>query len=154
MLLKDIQQTKEFKDERQKAMVNIQFTNSWVIENVKQFLEQAGITPQQFNILRILRGSEIPLSTMQIRERMLDRMSDTSRLVDRLKLKGLVDKTICASDKRLVDVFITEKGLQCLRELDEKNEDLVNIARGLTDDEARVLNALLDKLRHPNLAEM
>jgi DNA-binding MarR family transcriptional regulator len=151
MLLKDIQQNKDFRNEHQKVMVNIQFTSNWLLERIKNYLELAGITPQQYNILRILRGSNEPLSTMQIRERMLDKMSDTSRLVDRLILKGLVDKTIRASDKRLVDVFITEKGLDCLQELDEKTEQLDNIAFGITEDEAKVLNALLDKLRHPYL---
>src|SRR3712207_9432786 len=107
---KDIRQAK-FVSPKQKAMVNILFTYGWIIEKIKNFLSREDITHQQFNILRILRGSHPkPLSTLQIRERMLDKMSDTSRIVDRLVLKGLVKKTICPTDKRLVDVIITEKG--------------------------------------------
>src|SRR5688500_12211273 len=98
-LEKDIHQVK-FKSARQKAMLNILFTYGWVLERIKSFLASEDITHQQFNILRILRGSHPePLSTLQIRERMLDKMSDTSRIVDRLVIKGLVKKVVCSKDK-------------------------------------------------------
>ena len=80
---KDISQRK-FNSEFQKVMVNLIYTHNWMMERMKQFFEQADLTPQQFNILRILRGAGQPLSTLQIRQRMLDKMSDTSRIVDRL----------------------------------------------------------------------
>jgi len=140
--------TKSFRSEHHKAMVNIQFTSNWIIERVKSFVENANITPQQYNILRILRGSIVPLSTLQIRERMLDKMSDTSRLVDRLVKKGLAEKKVSATDKRLVDVTITENGIEVLERLDENNEQLDSIAQSLTTEEAAVMNGLLDKLRH------
>ncbi|HEY0039943.1 MAG TPA: MarR family transcriptional regulator, partial [Flavisolibacter sp.] len=92
-------------------MINLLFTYGWAIEKIKDFVAKEDITHQQYNILRILRGAHPkPLSTLQIRERMLDKMSDTSRIVDRLVLKDLVEKRTCSKDKRLVDVTITEKG--------------------------------------------
>src|SRR5688572_14716466 len=107
---KDIHQA-SFKNAKQKAMVNVLYTYGWLVERIKNILATEDITHQQYNILRILRGSAPqPLSTLQIRERMLDKMSDTSRIVDRLVLKGLVKKTICSKDKRLVDVVIIDKG--------------------------------------------
>src|SRR5215831_20447035 len=106
---KDISQRK-FTSEFQKAMVNLVYTHNWMMEKMKVFFEKADLTTQQFNILRILRGAGEPLSTLQIRQRMLDKMSDTSRIVDRLIKKGLVKKNVCKADRRLVDVIITEKG--------------------------------------------
>jgi MarR family 2-MHQ and catechol resistance regulon transcriptional repressor len=105
---------------------------------------------QQFNILRILRGSSNPLSTLQIRERMLDKMSDSSRIVDRLILKGLVKKITCKTDKRLVDVTITAKGLKILEKLDAQEDKMENIFKSLTKNEAETLNTLLDKIRQSN----
>jgi DNA-binding MarR family transcriptional regulator len=89
---KDIQQA-NFRNEFQKMGINIIYTANWLNERIGNFLMQEDITQQQYNILRILRGSEVPLSTLQIRERMLDKMSDTSRIVDRLIVKCLVQKT-------------------------------------------------------------
>jgi len=106
---KDIKQT-NFRNEYQKLGINLLYTANWLNENVGKFLEQEEITQQQYNILRILRGSEVPLSTLQIRERMLDKMSDTSRIVDRLIVKELVAKSTCPTDKRLVDITLTDKG--------------------------------------------
>jgi len=145
-LEKDIQQVK-FRNDYQKLMINIIFTHNWIMERNKQFFEKGDITPQQFNILRILRGSGVPLSTLQIRQRMLDKMSDTSRIVDRLLKKELVKKVICESDRRLVDVTITEKGMHLLENLDSYNEELDNMLKTLNHDEAKALNSLLDKLR-------
>lgn len=143
---KDIQ-TQNFRNEFQKVGVNIIFTANWFTERFKQILDIYDITNQQFNILRILRGSKRPLSTLQIRDRMLDKMSDTSRIVDRLVKKELVEKTICEADKRLVDIRITDKGLALLLELDKRNEDTDSLLKGLNLEEAQQLNHLLDKLR-------
>lgn len=146
---KDIQQ-QVFRNEYQKATVNIIFSANWVQEKVKNFLDADNITPQQFNILRILRGSKKPLSTLQIRERMLDKMSDTSRIVERLQKKGLVEKKTCHEDKRLVDIVISEKGLALLEKLDRRHVELDNVIQSLTTEEAKILNRLLDKLREPS----
>jgi len=145
---KDIQQ-QAFRNEHQKATVNIIFSANWLHEKIKDFLEVEDITPQQYNILRILRGNKQPMSTLQIRERMLDKMSDTSRIVERILKKGLVEKKICSSDKRLVDVNISKKGIAVLESLDKKNQALDSILRGLSAEEAAVLNKLLDKMREP-----
>jgi DNA-binding MarR family transcriptional regulator len=143
---KDIQQ-QSFRNEYQKAAVNILFSAGWLNERFKNFFEPEDITPQQYNILRILRGSQQPMSTLQIRERMLDKMSDTSRIVERLQKKHLVEKKVCPTDKRLVDVVISRKGLSLLDKLDKKNEEIDSLLKGLSPDEAKALNRLLDKLR-------
>src|SRR6476619_8184088 len=120
---KDISQRK-FATEYQKAMVNLIYTHNWLMERMKLFFEKADLTQQQFNILRILRGAGQPLSTLQIRQRMLDKMSDTSRIVDRLIKKGLVKKVVCKSDKRLVDVTIAEKGKKLLASMDVYQDEM------------------------------
>lgn len=147
MSLEQAIQQPRFRNENLKGMVNLLYTQSWLAERIKKFLEQENITMQQYNILRILRGAQKPLSTMQIRERMLDRMSDTSRVVDRMILKGLVEKKINKTDKRLVDVTITGLGLTILQNLDNRNEDLDGIMSNLLESEMKLLNHLLDKLR-------
>jgi len=147
---KDIRQEK-FRNERHKAMVNILFTYGWVVERLKNFVSAEDITHQQFNILRILRGSHpTPISTLQIRERMIDKMSDTSRLVDRLLSKGLAKKVICKKDRRLVDVNITDKGLKLLQKLDESQDEMDSILSNLTEKEAAAVSKLLDKIRSGN----
>jgi DNA-binding MarR family transcriptional regulator len=143
---KDIQQTK-FRNEYQKAEVNLIYTFNWLTERTKQIFERGDITPQQYNILRILRGAGKPLSTLQIRQRMLDKMSDTSRIVDRLVKKELVQKVICKTDRRLVDVTITDTGLQLLDKLDSFNEEMDALLSKITEEEAKMLNHLLDKIR-------
>jgi MarR family transcriptional regulator, 2-MHQ and catechol-resistance regulon repressor len=144
---KEIHQSK-FVSARQKAMINLLFTYGWVLERIRGFLSKEDITHQQYNILRILRGSHPePLSTLQIRERMLDKMSDTSRIVDRLVAKELAHKTICPRDKRLVDVVITDKGQELLKRLDNGIDQVQNIMGHLSEQEAEELSSLLDKLR-------
>jgi DNA-binding MarR family transcriptional regulator len=143
---KDIQQT-NFRNEFQKMGINIIYTANWLNEKMGQILATEDITQQQYNILRILRGSECPLSTLKIRERMLDKMSDTSRIVDRLIVKGLVEKFACVKDKRLVDITVTKKGLQLLEKLDALNEPIDSILKGVSEKEAHTINQILDKLR-------
>lgn len=146
---KDINQ-KKFRNEHQKAIINLIYTFNWVTEQSKSILEKGDVTSQQFNILRILRGAGEPLSTLQIRQRMLDKMSDTSRIVDRLILKGLAKKNVCKTDKRLVDVSITDKGKKLLERLDKYEAEMDAIAGNLTEADAKTLNKLLDKIRNSN----
>lgn len=143
----DINQ-KKFRNDHQKAIINLIYTYHWITEKSKSILERGDVTGQQFNILRILRGAGAPLSTLQIRQRMLDKMSDTSRIVDRLIVKGLVKKNICKSDKRLVDVSITDKGKKLLEKLDKYEDEMDAIAGNLTPADAKTLNKLLDKIRN------
>lgn len=146
---KDINQY-HFTSEGQKAVINLIYTSNWITEHIKKVLDDQDITLQQFNILRILRGSDPqPLSTLTIRERMLDKMSDTSRIVDRLVIKGLAVKKICSTDKRLVDVNITDTGKKMLEAIDNKQADMTSVTTNLTDAELKQLNSLLDNLRSP-----
>lgn len=146
---KEINQ-KHFRNEYQKSVINLIYTYNWINERSKTFLDRFDITSQQFNILRILRGAGEPVSTLQIRQRMLDRMSDTSRIVDRMLIKGLVKKVVCITDKRLVDVTISEKGSKLLEKLDEYQDEMDGIVKNLSENEAQLLNRLLDKIRHNN----
>ncbi len=145
-LEEEINQPK-FRNEFQKAGINIIYTFNWVGERMKAVFDEYDLTQQQFNILRILRGAGQPLSTLQIRRRMIDKMSDTSRIVDRLIVKELVKKTVSKIDKRLVDVLITDKGKKLLIRLDERQNEIDNILKNLTEAEASMLNILLDKIR-------
>jgi DNA-binding MarR family transcriptional regulator len=142
----DINQT-NFRNEFQKAAINFIFTFNWLNDKMRVFFEKEDITSQQFNILRILRGAGKPISTLQIRQRMLDKMSDTSRIVDRLLAKELVVKNTCPDDKRLVDVSITEKGKKILEKIDAYHQDMDAIFDNLSESEARSFNKLLDKVR-------
>ena len=144
---KDIQQTK-FRNAHQKAAINLIYTLSWMRDKTRCIFDAEDITSQQFNILRILRGSfPQPLSTLQIRERMLEKMSDTSRIVDRLISKGLVRKVTCKTDRRLVDVVITDKGKKLLERLDEKQDAIDGVLGNLSEKDANILSDLLDKIR-------
>ena len=145
-LEKDINQ-QVFRSEYQKAILNLIYTFNWVNEKINKRFEPFDITQQQFNILRILRGAGQPLSTLQIRQRMLDKMSDTSRIVDRLVKKGMVKKTISREDRRLVDVLLTDKGKKLLQSMDTMNEEMESIFKYLSNEEAELLNVLLDKVR-------
>lgn len=144
---KDIKQAK-FRNPHQKAAVNLIYTTGWMRERTKAIFEAEDITPQQFNILRILRGSfPKPLSTLQIRERMLEKMSDTSRIVDRLITKGLVKKLACKNDRRLVDIIISDKGKKLLERLDARQDEIDGVLGKLSENDANILSDLLDKIR-------
>lgn len=145
-LEKDINQIK-FTSEYHKMNLNLIYTYNWTMEQSKRFFEKANLTLQQYNILRILRGAGKPLSTLQIRQRMLDKMSDTSRIVDRLLKKELVEKVVCQNDRRLVDVTISAKGQILLNNLDDHTHELDAHLTHLSEEEARTINRLLDKLR-------
>ena len=147
MTLEDDINQHTFRSEYQKSALNIIYTFNWVNEKINRQFEPFDITQQQFNILRILRGAGQPLSTLQIRQRMLDKMSDTSRIVDRLVKKGMVKKTVCREDRRLVDVLLTDKGKKLLQTMDGLNDEMDAIFKYLNNEEARQLNYLLDKIR-------
>jgi DNA-binding MarR family transcriptional regulator len=150
-LEKEINQRK-FRNEYQKSVINIIYTYNWLTEKINKVFDEWGITSQQFNILRILRGAGKPLSTLQIRQRMLDKMSDTSRIVDRLVKKGLVKKAVCKTDRRLVDVTISEKGKKLLEKIDAYDGQMDGIMMNLSQTEAATLNGLLDKARSAECA--
>lgn len=142
-----IQQRKPFRNSRQKAIINMIFTTNWVTDRIKTLLKPHGITMQQYNVLRILRGAGEPISTSEIRARMLDKMSDTSRMVDRLYQKGLVLRSPCADDKRLVDVRLSGEGQQLIDKLDCLDSEIDRVLGRLSETEADQLSNLLDKIR-------
>ena len=145
----DIKQTIPFKSPHHRVMVNLMFTSNWVSDSQARLLKPYGLTLQQYNVLRILRGQfPNPAKVTDITERMLDKMSNASRLVDKLVLKRLVLRTECPSDRRAVDVVITEAGLELLKKLDAFQDkwDATHNHK-LTEEEAVQLSLLLDKLR-------
>ena len=143
----EIKQSK-FKSAFQKVAINLQFTANWLTANSNDFFKEFGITMQQFNILRILRGQNPKsISAAEIKQRMLDRNSDVSRLLDRLIEKELATKTKCPSDKRACDVKITEDGLSVLSKIDHRLEEIDANILNLTVKEANQLSDLLDKCR-------
>jgi DNA-binding MarR family transcriptional regulator len=151
-LEQEIKQVK-FRNNYQKGMINIIYTFGWIEGKQTKLFQQFDLTLQQYNILRILRGAATPLSTLQIRERMLDKMSDTSRIVDRLVKKKLVTKKLNTLDKRLVDVTINDLGMQILSQLDGSVADFDKFLSNLNNEEILQLNILLDKIRSPKTNE-
>jgi DNA-binding MarR family transcriptional regulator len=148
MKLEEEIKQKKFKSDYQKLAVNIIFTHGWLMNYQKKFFDKYGITGTQFNILRILRGQHPePVSVNILRDRMLDKMSDASRLVERLRLKKLLIRNICKNDRRKSDINITEKGLHVLSELDTIDDEFIKLFRTLSENEVNVMNNLLDKMR-------
>lgn len=146
-LQKEIKASK-FENVFQQSLVNVIYTYHWNVQHVKQILKPFDITSQQYNVLRILRGQfPTPATVNLIKSRILDKMSDTSRIVDRLIQKGYVQKRISHKDKRALDVIISDKGLSLLKKLDKEVDFSTFIAPNLTEEEAIQLNFLLDKMR-------
>ena len=143
----EIKQTK-FKSEHQKLAINIMYTSNWLIAHHSKHLKQYHLTPEQFNLLRILRGQyPKPATVNLIIERMLNKMSNASRLVEKLRKKGLVARSTSEEDRRACDVMITKKGLSILSELDKDEKELNKMIHGISDSEAKKINVLLDKMR-------
>lgn len=130
-------------------MVNIMFTNNWIGLNHNQVFKSYDITSQQYNVLRILNGQyPNPITINEIIERMLDKMSNASRLVDKLLLKGLVTRDQRSTNRRACDVIITPEGVDLLKTLKEELLKLEGVVVGITDEEAEQLSYLLDKFRN------
>lgn len=144
---KDLNQTKPFKNAHQRALVNLLYTSRHAEAPLQKFHKEQGLTLKQFNILRILKGAGQPISTQVIRERMIDRMSDISRIVDRLVTKGVVTKIVNPADKRLVDITINEAGCKLITAVTENLEAIGPALPNLTVEDAQQLNRLLDKIR-------
>ena len=146
-IAEEIKQEK-FKSEYSKAIVNIIYTNSWLQQKHLSVFKSFGLTTPQFNILRILRGQHPEPATVNLLiDRMLDKSSNASRIVDRLEEKEFVKRVQCKNDRRAVDVYITEKELNILPKLDVVLDDLQSNSTKLTEEESKVLNDLLDKMR-------
>jgi DNA-binding MarR family transcriptional regulator len=148
MKLEDEIKQKKFKNEFQKLAVNLIYTHGWLVSQQSQTFQKFGITGIQYNILRILRGQHPnPTSVSLIRERMLDKQSDVSRLVERMRVKGFVERKICPNDRRKADVLITAEGLNLLSKVDKLDAQFNSIFNELNENEAKKINTLLDKMR-------
>jgi DNA-binding MarR family transcriptional regulator len=149
MQLEDAIKTRKFTSEHHRLRVNLLYTSHWLEGELKAVLAPHGISRKQFNVLRILRGhtGEIPLSVLDIKERMIDATSDASRMIERMAKKGLLKRYPCTVDKRVTRISILQPGLDLLAAIDIEKEKLDNVLDGISPDEAKQLNALLDKLR-------
>ena len=146
-LEEEIKQTK-FKDPFHKAVLNIRFTDSWLSNSILPVLKQYGLSEEQYNVLRILKGQYPKPSALQlIGERMINRMSNVTRLVEKLRRNGFVTRNICPNNRRKVDILITEKGLALLEEILPLLEQEMENMRNISDAEIDELNRILDKLR-------
>lgn len=134
-----------FPNEKAKAMINIMYTANFIQSHQNEFFKPYGISPQQFNILRILRGAGEALKVQTVKERMIERSPNATRLMDKLCTKGLIDRVPCPTDRRVVHVKITSKGLKLLDKISTK--EVVNIMDKLSSSEAKKLSDLLDKVR-------
>lgn len=138
----------KFESNHHKTVVNVLYTYGWVTNLLRKQFDKYQITMQQYNVLRILRGQYPQPATINLlKERMLDKMSDASRIVERLVQKGLVSRCINDKDRRAVDIKINDKGLDVLKALDLEMDIHETLKTHLTDDEADQLNVLLDKMR-------
>lgn len=147
MKLSDSIKQTSFKSELNKALLNIIYTASNINAIQSRFFKSFDISPQQYNVLRILRGQHPVAANMGlVQERMLDQNSNASRLVDKLFQKKLVKRTACKTDRRQVDIFITQTGLNMLRKIDKLLVEMESSMMQLTEAEFKQLNNLLDKL--------
>ena len=150
MSIEDAIQQKEFRSEHHKALLNILYTHNHLIGKLNALFKGYGITRQQFNVMRIIRGQHPkPAGINLIKERMIDKMSDASRIVERLRIKGLVTRTASDIDKRAAEIRLTDKGEELLIKMEEPVKQFDNELLILTETEAKNLNSILDKL-HSN----
>jgi MarR family 2-MHQ and catechol resistance regulon transcriptional repressor len=149
MKLEQAIQQSSFTSNDQKLTLNFIYTYNNYKEDQKNFFKPYDITQQQYNVLRILRGAyPSPYTTSQVRDRMLDKMSDASRIVERLVKKGLVNRTTTKSDKRLVDVVISDSGLELLKTIDRPLDiEMSSTFEKFTEEEREIFTLLLDKMR-------
>ncbi len=148
-LEQEIKQTKPFKSNYEKTLVNIMFTNNWIHFKQNKYLKKFDISIQQYNVLRILNGQkDQPITINEIIDRMLDKMSNASRLVDKLYAKGYVSRDQKVGNRRACDVKITSKGKNFLEEVTKSINGIEKEMNKLNDAEFEELNSLLDKLRN------
>jgi len=138
-----------FRNEKHKAIVNILYTAKYIEGKIEAFIRPYQLSQQQYNILRIVRGAAgKPVSLKYIKERMLDKMPDASRIVDKLYQKELLKRVECPNDRRSVDITITEKGLELLAKMDENAHEIDDILKNLEHSQLQTLNHLLDLVRN------
>lgn len=139
---------KKFRNEFIKAEINLGFTSSWLTGKRTELLKPFEISIQQFNLLRILKGQYPKPSPLKlITDRMIDKMSNTSRLVEKLRQKQLVKREVCPTNRRQVDIYITEKGVDLIDEASKVIEGNITSQATISESEAKELNRILDKMR-------
>jgi DNA-binding MarR family transcriptional regulator len=136
-----------FKNPQTKVIVNVRYTANFIGQHFNNFMSQFDLSMPQFNILRILRGAGKPLCVNEVKSRMIERSPNTTRLMDKLIEKGLMERVRCDEDRRLVYVSITEQGMQLLGKIDLGMDEATVFSQNLDDAEAEELSRLLDKLR-------
>lgn len=142
-LSKDI--NSKFPNNRVKALLNVLYTANWISSIQNEFFKSYGISPQQYNILRILNGADAPLNVQIVKDRMIERSPNATRLMDKLCAKKYIDRLPCPEDRRVVKIVITDKGKAFLEEI-PKNFNK-NLLKNLDEEEAEQLSNLLDKMR-------
>lgn len=148
MKLEDEIKQSKFKNEQLKAGINILYTASFLSNYQAKLFKPYGITGPQFNVLRILRGQlPNPATINLLIERMLDKSSNASRIVEKLRVKKFIERIQCPEDRRAVNVKITEKGMQLLAEIDAVEESFFGGLNNLSTEQAIKLNELLDQIR-------
>ncbi|KRP30365.1 MarR family winged helix-turn-helix transcriptional regulator [Polaribacter sp.] len=140
---KDIKSS--FKNNKVKALINIKYTSNWLSSKENDFFKPYGISPQQYNILRILRGAKDRVKVQIVKDRMIERSPNATRLMDKLCDKNLIERERCEQDRRVVYAKITNQGLELLKNIDDSRT--VSFLGNLTEDEAATLSDLLDKIR-------
>jgi len=136
----------KFQNDRIKAHLNIKFTANWLNSKEVEFFKSYGISPQQYNILRILRGAGEKTKVQTVKDRMVERAPNATRMMDKLLDKNLIERFRCTKDRRVVYASITDKGLELLTQIDKKSSGL-KLLENLTNEEAKLLSDLLDKIR-------
>jgi MarR family multiple gene transcriptional regulator MgrA len=145
--IEELIKQKGFRSEQHKTIISLNYAANLMNRYHDEVLGRFGITGQQYNVLRILRGQyPAPVTVSLIRERMIDKMSDASRIVERLRKIGLIERVTNKKDRRAVDVTITQKGIDILAELDKCEKELYKPMDKLNDEDARQLNALLQRI--------
>lgn len=134
-----------FANAKIKALINVLYTANWITSFQNEFFKPFGISPQQYNILKILHGADEPLKVQTIKDRMIDRSPNATRLMDKLTVKDFIKRSVSPTDRRVVYIEITEKGKALLASI---SEDFNNyLVKNITDEEAQLISDLLDKMR-------
>ena len=142
-----IKQKKPFKSEHQRALVNLLYTTNYVSDIMNAVFNEFGVTMKQYNVMRIVKGAKEQVSTCYIRERLLVKNADTSRIVDRMVKKGILVKSPAKHDARLISITLSKAGKDLLKKINKKQKEQLPVTGSLTDKECKQLNLLLNKIR-------